>query len=70
MTTRAVQRVPVDPSSRDTQHVLGKARNYGLVSRDPASPVEGYIWIRQDLSPPEVRVQVGGTKYKVAFTAV
>lgn len=70
MTAGGVPRLPVDPSSRDAQHVLRKTRNYGMVSRDPDNPVEGYLWIRQDISPPELRVQVDGTKYKVAFTAV
>ena len=35
---------------------------------DPATPSEGELWLRSDLS--ELRARIGSTTYKVALTAV
>lgn len=35
---------------------------------DPATPSEGELWLRSDLT--ELRARIGSTTYKVALTAV
>ena len=37
---------------------------------DPSAPEEGELWIRDDTTPPELRTILGGTLYKIEWTAV
>jgi len=59
---------PESPNSRDFQESLRRSRSYGSVNADPASPIEGWAWFRRDLNPPELRVKLDGTNYKVTLT--
>lgn len=69
-TTPSRPRLPQDAGSRDLQSVLGRTRAYGVTTRDPERPVEGWWWIRTDLTPPQLRMKTGGVTYKIDFTAV
>ncbi|NIA20949.1 MAG: hypothetical protein GWP05_03025 [Anaerolineaceae bacterium] len=40
----------------------------GVRTDDPATPSEGELWLRSDLT--ELRARIGSTTYKVALTAV
>lgn len=61
--------LPVRSQGRDEQALRRASRTYGAIERDPDNPVEGYTWIRRDLSPPQLRVNIEGTIYKLEFTA-
>jgi len=61
--------IPDSPQSADLQAVRRAARTYGSLDKDPSSPIDGYTWIRKDLSPPELRTKLNGTLYKLVFTA-
>ena len=37
---------------------------------DPSAPEEGELWVRSDTAPPELRTVLGGTLYKIEWTAV
>lgn len=62
--------LPTRPLDRDGQANRRRARTYGKLSTDPSNPIEGWIWIRSDLSPPQLRVTLDGTTYKVDLVAV
>ena len=63
-------RLPERALDRDAATVQRRARTYGTLTRDPDDPAEGWVWFRQDLSPPQLRVVLGGTKFKVDLTTV
>jgi hypothetical protein len=65
-----VQRLPVDPLDRDLATLARGARYIGPLEQDPAQPREGSVWIRKDVSPPELRAQIGGATWAIPFTAV
>jgi hypothetical protein len=54
--------LPVGSQDRDLQTLRRGSKYLGLRETDPenANNIEGSFWIRSDLSPPEIRAQVGG----------
>lgn len=65
-----VSGLPERPLDRDTQVARSAGKTYGPTTADPKDPIEGYPWIRRDLNPPQMRVKIGGTIFKLDFTAV
>jgi len=63
-------RIPEKSQDRDLQAARKRIQTYGRVTQDPANPIDGWTWLRADLTPPELRVSIGGTVWKNAFTAV
>lgn len=45
-------------------------RAIALLAGDPASPVEGDVWIRGDKTPPELRLFLRGLTFAAAFAEV
>lgn len=43
---------------------------YPALGADPTTPTNGETWIRDDLSPPEVRYRIAGTTWRVIMEAV
>lgn len=62
--------IPVRSQGRDEQALRRQSRTYGATEADPARPLEGHIWIRKDLSPPELRVRIGGDTFSTTLTPV
>lgn len=61
--------IPLNPQGWDQQAIRRGARTYGAVEQDPESPIEGWLWIRRDLSPPEIRVKLQDVVYATTMTA-
>lgn len=62
--------LPHRNQDRDLREILSRVHYLGSVGTDPSDPGEGKAWVRNDLSPPELRVSIGGSTYKVDLTAV
>lgn len=62
--------LPTDPESRDLQALRGRIRNFGSLDSDPPQSPDGWTWFREDLSPPELRVRLGGDLYSVELSPV
>ena len=63
-------RLPERALDRDVAAVQRRARTYGALTRDPNDPADGWTWYRSDLSPPQLRVVLAGTTFKVDLTTV
>jgi hypothetical protein len=61
-------KLPVQSLNRDIQRLAKQIRNYGPLTQDPTDPNDGWVWIRKDLAPPELRVSLDGTVFSVQLT--
>ena len=60
-------RIPEHPLDRDAQHARQRNQTYGRITVDPTSPIDGWTWLRADLDPPELRVTIDGTTFRLPF---
>lgn len=59
----------VRTAMRSLGNQLRQAVNWlGAVQRDPESPADGDVWVREDL--PALRLRAGGRTWSVAVTEV
>lgn len=62
--------LPDQTQNRDLRAIIRRIKYLGSLGADPTDPGEGTLWVRNDVAPPEIRVRLGSTTFKVTLTAI